>query len=135
LARLAQSHNILGILARSQGDRKRALTHLEQRLSIAETLGEPGMYIAVLNNLALVYSADRRYMQAQSLLEQAIKQCHHQGDRHREAALQNNLADIFHAMKMPDEAMARLKQAVTLFSQIGVEGGTMRPEIWKLTEW
>src|SRR5258708_11362394 len=132
---LAQSHNILGILARRQHDMGGARAHLEQSLSLAEILGEPGMYIAVLNNLALIYGADGHYQQAQSLLEQAISQCQRQGDRHREAALQNNLADIFHAMKRPDEAMTRLKQAVTIFSQIGVEGGSMRPEIWKLTEW
>jgi tetratricopeptide (TPR) repeat protein len=132
---LAQTHNILGILARSRGCTDIAREHLEQSLNIAETLGEPGTYIAILNNLALVYCSDGQYERAQSLLELAISQCQRQGDRHREAALQNNLADVFHAMKQSNRAMAHLKQAVTIFTQIGIESGPMRPEIWKLTEW
>ena len=132
---LAQSHNILGILARNQNEMGHAYSHLEQSLSTAEMLGEPGMYIAILNNLALVYSADGQYEQAHTLLEQAISHCQRQGDRHREAALQNNLADVYHAMKQTEKAMIHLKEAASIFSQIGVEGRTLQPEIWKLTEW
>jgi hypothetical protein len=31
--------------------------------------------------------------------------------------------------------MAHLKQAVTIFAEIGVESGSLQPEIWKLSEW
>ena len=31
--------------------------------------------------------------------------------------------------------MAHLKQAVTIFAEIGVEAGTLQPEIWKMAEW
>jgi hypothetical protein len=31
--------------------------------------------------------------------------------------------------------MAHLKQAVTIYAEIGVEAGALRPEVWKLTEW
>jgi hypothetical protein len=58
-----------------------------------------------------------------------------QGDRHREAALHNNLADLYHAAGRSADALAHLKQAVTIYAEIGVEGGTVQPEIWKLTEW
>ena len=31
--------------------------------------------------------------------------------------------------------MTQLKQAVTIFAEIGMESGTLQPEIWKLLEW
>ena len=64
----------------------------------------------------------------------ALERCKRLGDRHHEAALHNNLADLFHLMKQPEVAMSHLKQAVSLFAQIGVEDGAMKPEIWKLSE-
>ena len=58
-----------------------------------------------------------------------------QGDRHREAALHNNLADLLHAAGQAEKAMLHLKQAVSIYAEIGVEAGTVQPEIWKLVEW
>ena len=31
--------------------------------------------------------------------------------------------------------LPHLKQAVSIYAEIGVEAGTVQPEIWKLTEW
>jgi hypothetical protein len=31
--------------------------------------------------------------------------------------------------------MSHLKQAVSIYAEIGVEAGTVQPEIWKLVEW
>lgn len=132
---LAQVHNILGILARSQNDSDLACQHLEQSLTMAEALGDPTARIAALNNLALACSISGKIDRAITLTETALALCVSQGDRHREAALHNNLADLFHAAGQTEPAMTHLKQAVTIFAEIGAEAGAPQPEIWKLVEW
>ena len=46
-----------------------------------------------------------------------------------------HLADLLHAAGRSEEAMSHLKQAVSIYAEIGVEAGTVQPEIWKLVEW
>jgi len=132
---LAQTHNLLGILAGSQGDHRTARHYLEHSLALAQTLDDPGARVAALNNLALTSRAGGNVRRALELEEEALALCAAQGDRHREAALHNNLADILHATGQRGAAMAHLKRAVTIYAEIGVEAGTVRPEVWKLTEW
>ncbi|MBA2364437.1 MAG: tetratricopeptide repeat protein, partial [Chloroflexia bacterium] len=132
---LAQTHNLLGILAGSQGDHRTARHYLEHSLALAQTLDDPGARVAALNNLALTSRAGGNVRRALELEEEALAICAAQGDRHREAALHNNLADILHATGQREAAMAHLKLAVTIYAEIGVEAGAVRPEVWKLTEW
>jgi predicted ATPase/DNA-binding SARP family transcriptional activator len=131
----AQAHNVLGVLARHQGDMTTAEHHLQQSLAVADESGDRIARIAALNNLALVYAERNAIDQALALTIQALSECAALGDRHREAALHNNLADLLHAASRSEEAMTHLKQAVTIFAEIGVEAGTLQPEIWKLAEW
>jgi len=133
---LAQAHNILGMLQRSQGDLHGAITHLEQSLAIAEKLSEPGARIAALNNLSLAYADHGELERALTYAHSALELCVLQGDRHREAALHSNLADLYHSSGDEAQSMAHLKQAVVIFSEIGAgEADRPRPEIWKLTDW
>ena len=57
------------------------------------------------------------------------------GDRHREAALRDQLAQVLHDLGRRDEAMEELKRAVAIFADIGVEGGSIQTEVWRLSEW
>ncbi len=132
---LAQAHNILGIRASSQGNLTLARHHLEHSLDLAESLNDPSIRAAALNNLALAYGNSGKFEQALGLAGDALALCVSQGDRHREAALHNNLADLLHAAGRSEEAMSHLKQAVSIYAEIGVEAGTVQPEIWKLVEW
>jgi DNA-binding SARP family transcriptional activator/predicted ATPase len=132
---LAQTHNILGMLASRRGELDLARHHLGQSLALSEGLRDPSARVAALNNLALVCGAGGELGGGLQLLESALRLCVAQGDRHREAALHNNLADLLHLAGRPEEAMAHLKQAVTIFAEIGAEAGALQPEIWKLTEW
>ncbi|HEX9438317.1 MAG TPA: tetratricopeptide repeat protein, partial [Roseiflexaceae bacterium] len=132
---LAQVHNILGVLSRSQGDLDTAGHHLARSLALAETLDDPGIRAAALNNLALVRGTGGDIDGALELAEAALALCASQGDRHREAALHNNLADLLYAKGRSAAAMVHLKRAVAIFAEIGVEAGAMQPEIWKLVEW
>ena len=133
---LAQAHNIVGILAKSQGDFERGREHLERSLALGEELDHlAGARVASLNNLALVLLEVGQTERALELAESALKLCASQGDRHREAALHNNLSDMLYRAGRAEEAMAHLKQAVAIFAEIGEEAGTMQPEIWKLVEW
>lgn len=132
---LAQAHNILGILANGEGDLKKARIHLQSSLGLAEQLDDPSARVAALNNLALTSQASGEFERALELTEAALELCTSQGDRHREAALRNNMADFLHAAGQSEAAMSQLKQAVSLFAEIGADGETMQPEIWKLVEW
>ncbi|HEY6406665.1 MAG TPA: tetratricopeptide repeat protein, partial [Ktedonobacteraceae bacterium] len=131
----AQAHNMLGMLASHQNDTQAALHHLEQSLLLSETLHDPAMRAAALNNLAQAYQANGDIERALVLTEEALTLCVSQGDRHREAALHNNMADLLHTAGQAEVAMSHLKQAVSIYAEIGVEGGTVQPEIWKLSEW
>lgn len=132
---LAQVHNVLGILANRRGDVDAARRHLEQSLAVAEAVGDPDFRVAALNNLALAHGAAGELECALALAETALTLCAARGDRHREAALHNNLADLLHAAGQSTEAFSHVKQAVTIYAEIGVEAGSLRPEIWKLAAW
>src|SRR5713101_6051146 len=132
---LAQAHNMLGMLASHEGDTQAALHHLAQSLTLAEKLRDPAMQAAALTNLAQAHQASGATERALSLTESALALCVSQGDRHREAALHNNMADLLHSSGQTEAAMAHLKQAVSIYAEIGVEAGTVQPDIWKLSEW
>jgi len=132
---LAQAHNILGILASKQQKPGEAHYHLERSLALAEELNDLGVRVAALNNLALVCKSNGELERAIMLTQDALALCVSQGDRHREAALHSNLADLFHAASNSEAAMSHLKLSVSIFAEIGLDAGTMRPEIWKLVEW
>jgi predicted ATPase/DNA-binding SARP family transcriptional activator len=135
LSAMAKAHNTLGILARSIDDYEQAIHQLTQSLEIADELKDLDSRIAALNNLALVYRDAGEIEQAIAYNQTALDLCRQQGDRHREAALLNNHADLLHASGRADEAMEYLRQAVVIFAEIGVEEGSLKPEIWKLVEW
>jgi predicted ATPase/DNA-binding SARP family transcriptional activator len=132
---LAQAHNMLGILASSNNNLTQATHHLEQSLALAENLQDTSIRAAALNNLAQVYKANGSLQQAINLTRSALTLSITYGDRHREAALHNNLADLLYAEGQLEDSMYHLKRAVSIYAEIGVEAGTVQPEIWKLTEW
>jgi tetratricopeptide (TPR) repeat protein len=131
----SQVHNILGILARSEGDFQSAVAHLNQSLAIAKKFQDPGMRVAALNNLALVHNASNDLEQAIQLTEKALELCILQGDRHREAALHSNLADLLHKTGKNEAAIEHLKKSVVIFAEIGENGEDLKPEVWKLVDW
>ena len=132
---IARAEDLLGILARGEGDLAGARAHLERSLQAAASSDDPGPRIAALNSLALVEAdlGDRK--RAIELIREALALCERQGDRHRQAALENNLADLLRADGHPDEAMEHLKRAVTIFADVGGQTDELRPEIWQLIEW
>lgn len=133
LQALAQAHNILGI--QMSDDLAEARIHLEQSLAIATQLNAPMLRVAALNNLAHLWQKSGNLVDAISCAQAALDLCITLGDRHHEAALHNHLADLLHAADRSAEAMAHVRQAVLIYAEIGVEAGTVQPEIWKLTEW
>ena len=132
---LAQAHNMLGVLARTDGDLTTARTELKHSIALAEELDEAPAQVAALNNLALAERDDGELDRALELTGRARELCAAYGDRHREAALENNLADLYHAAGRDDEAMAHLKRAVAIFAEVGADEATRLPEIWKLVSW
>ena len=131
----AQAQNMLGVLAREEGEARVARSHLGRSLEVARELEDPEAEVAALNNLALLERDAGELDTALELTEQALALCAGYGDRHREAALENNLADLHHAAGHDDEAMAHLKRAVAVFTEVGADDATRLPEIWKLVSW
>ena len=132
---LAQTHNMLGVLARTDGDLTTARTELEHSLALAKELDEAPGQVAALNNLALAERDAGELDRALELTGRARELCAAYGDRHREAALENNLADLHHAAGRDEEAMTHLKRAVAIFAEVGADEATRLPEIWKLVSW
>ncbi|HEU4783064.1 MAG TPA: AAA family ATPase [Ktedonobacterales bacterium] len=130
---LAQAHNILGILLSE--DIAEAHAHLEKSLEAATRLNAPMLRVAALNNLAHLWQKSGNLADAIACAQAALDLCVTLGDRHHEAALHNHLADLLHAADRSTEAMAHVRQAVLIYAEIGVEAGTVQPEIWKLSEW
>ncbi len=131
---LCQSHNLLGMMAATDGDVDDAIDHLLRSRELADRLDDGDLQVAALNNLALAHRARGDLAVAVELTEDALSTCATLGDRHREAALHNNLADLLHALGRGEEAMDHLKRAVEIFAEVG-EGGELQPEIWKLVRW
>ena len=125
----------MGILKRSAGKLEEARQHLLTSLAAARRIHNNGAQVAALNNLALVNSDLDDVNEAIRLTQDALELCIESGDRHQEAALRDHLADFYHAVGQADLAMEQLEKAVTIFSEVGVENGKSRPEIWKLSEW
>jgi len=143
---VARAEDLLGIVARSRGDLEAARDHLGRALAAVDAadatastgpgdLADPGVRIAALNTLALVFADAGEPDRAIELAREALILCERQGDRHRQAALENNLADLLHATGRPAEALDHLRRAVILFAEVGGRPGELEPEIWKLVEW
>jgi predicted ATPase/DNA-binding SARP family transcriptional activator len=133
---LAQTHNLLGVLARRRGQFATAQKHLEESLALAVRLQDDATQAAALNNLALLLSKDEKFNpQAINYAQEALALCERLGDRHRAAAIHNNLADFYHLAGQPELAIEHLKKAVALFTEIGGDATDMQVEVWKLTEW
>ena len=131
---LCQAHNLLGMIAATDGDVGEAISHLHRSRALADQLGDGDLQVAALNNLALAHRERGDLTVAVELTEEALRTCATLGDRHREAALHNNLADLLHALGRGDEAMHHLKRAVEIFAEVGGDG-ELQPEIWKLVRW
>jgi tetratricopeptide (TPR) repeat protein len=132
---VARAEDLLGILARGQGDLQSARAHLERSREAAAASDDPGPQIAALNSLALVHADLGHRDRAVELTREALVLCERQGDRHRQAAIENNLADLLRADGRQEEAMEHLKRAVTIFADVGGQPEELRPEVWKLVEW
>ena len=132
---LAQSHNILGILARAEGDGDAAKKYLAQSLEFAELLDDPEARAAALNNLALALATQSELEEAVRLEQEALQISEGLGDRHRSAAIHSNLADMLHQSGDEQAAKAHLTQSAALFAAVGVASGSYEPEIWKLVDW
>ncbi len=141
---VARAEDLLGMIARSNGDLNDARVHLERAIAAVDRAEaatgpdiaiDPGVRVAALNTLALISADEGDLDRAMVLTREALARCERQGDRHRQAALENNLADLLQATGREDEAMEHLKRAVGLFAEVGGRPGELEPEIWKLVEW
>ncbi|HEY6279137.1 MAG TPA: tetratricopeptide repeat protein [Streptosporangiaceae bacterium] len=131
---IAQSLNVLGMLAARDGDPAAAERHLRASLVQARKLADPGAAVAALNNLARLLAETGRADEALGLAREALGLGSELGDQHRVAALHTNLADLLHQTGHGEEALAHLKDAARGFAAVD-PGVPPNPGIWTLVEW
>jgi len=132
-AALAQSHNVLGVLAAARGDLTTATEHLERSRERARAASDVGLTVAAMNNLARVLEESGQIGEALVEAQAALALGVQHGDRHREAALHDHVADLLHRAGRDAEAMEHLKAAATAFAE--VDDASKRPNVWKLVAW
>jgi tetratricopeptide (TPR) repeat protein/DNA-binding SARP family transcriptional activator len=132
VAGLAQADNLAGMLASNP---KVAITRLKKANAIATSTGRAELIAATLNNLGLAHREAGDFEAAIDAGETALGILERVGDRHQLAALHNNLADTLHQAGRTDLSRAHVTESVRLFADVGLEPGTLEPEIWKLSEW
>ena len=134
-AAVAHAGTVAGLLATGRGDLDEARELLIHSFEVSEALGDPVARVAAANGLARLERTGGDLGRAELLLLDALEICVAIGDRHREAALRDQLAHVLYDAGRPDEAMEELKWAVAIFADIGVEGGSIQTEVWRLSEW
>ena len=132
---VAHTGTVAGLLAAGRDDLVTARAQLTTSFERAAQLGDPAARVAAANGLARVERMAGDLPGARARLEDALQVCVSIGDRHREAALRDQLAQVLHDLGRHDEAMEELKRAVAIFADIGVEGGSIQTEVWRLSEW
>lgn len=128
-----QADNVLGMIALADGQVALAEEHLRDAVARARADENSDLLIAALNNLSRALSAAGSAPLALDTAREALALAGRQGDRHRQAALHSHVADLLHAAGREDEAIAELKLSAAGFAD--VQGSSVRPEVWTLTEW
>jgi DNA-binding SARP family transcriptional activator/tetratricopeptide (TPR) repeat protein len=131
---IAQSQNVLGMLAARDGDPAAAERHLRASLAQARDMADQGAAVAALNNLARLLADTGRAGEGLVLAREALVLGSELGDQHRVAALHTNLADLLHQTGHGEEALVHLKDAARGFAAVD-PGVPPNPEIWTLVEW
>jgi DNA-binding SARP family transcriptional activator len=131
---IAQSLNVLGMLAARDGDPAAAERHLRASLAQARDMADQIAVVAALNNLARLLADTGRADEGLGLAREALLLGSELGDQHRVAALHTNLADLLHQTGHGEEALAHLKDAARGFAAVD-PGVPPNPEIWTLVEW
>jgi len=131
---IAQSQNVLGMLAARDGDPAAAERHLRASLAQARDMADQRAAVAALNNLARLLADTGRAGEGLGLAREALALGSELGDQHRVAALHTNLADLLHQTRHGEEALAHLKDAARGFAAVD-PGVPPNPEIWTLVEW
>jgi DNA-binding SARP family transcriptional activator/tetratricopeptide (TPR) repeat protein len=131
---IAQSLNVLGMLAAGDGDPAAAERHLRASLAQARGMADQSAAVAALNNLARLLADTGRADEGLGLAREALVLGSELGDQHRVAALHTNLADLLHQTGHGEESLAHLKEAARGFAAVD-PGVPPNPEIWTLVEW
>ena len=115
---VAQGLNIIGELARLQGDLERARAVYEACLTIAQALGDRMRQVMMYQNLGTILERLGDYQRAQSLLEEALHLSVRRNDKGQIATSLAFLAGVTPAG--PERAARLIGAADALFAEIGI---------------
>lgn len=126
------ARNVLGLLARRNGDLDAAEGHLAAGIALAAT-GHP-VRAALLNNLGLVRLDQELWEHAEARFAEALEEAQAAGDLHHEAAILSNLADTAHAAGDQQRARDLVRESATRLALVG-GGTTGEPDLWTVQDW
>jgi tetratricopeptide (TPR) repeat protein len=112
-AEVARLEHDLGVLEFQQGKRDEALAHFQASRALREKSGQDSLGLAqVLHNQAIVLGEQKKYAEAKSCLEQALKL------RQKEKGEQNQLAaSTLHALANLAKQQGQFEEAEKLYEQ------------------
>ena len=116
-ADLATIHNILGIVAKNQGEHKEAKAHYQKAIKILESKpGEEIKSAVTYHNLGAVADDQGEYEEAKAYYQEALKRkASWLGDDHIDAAVTyNNLGIVAYRQDQHEEANACFQKALTI---------------------
>jgi len=115
----AQVLNMLGDLARSQGDDASAQARYEEALTLLRGRGLPGTVPSLLHNLGYLASRQGDTRRASRLFRESLTLFRDQGDQRGIADCLAGLAGALGAMKQPERAVRLLGASDALRAMIG----------------
>jgi non-specific serine/threonine protein kinase len=115
---VAQGLNIIGELARLQGDLDRAQTVYEECLDIAQAIEDRMRQVMMYQNLGTILERLGNYRRAQSLLEEGLRLAVRLNDGAHIATCLASLAGVTPAQ--PERAARLIGAANALFAEIGI---------------
>ena len=101
---VATALNLLGIIARYQGEPEEADAHFKESLAIAKALGDKWLIAYALDNLGLTAYIHRRYEEAKQLYTESLQLARELGDKRGIAYSLNNLGKTVNQQGAHEEA-------------------------------
>jgi predicted ATPase/Tfp pilus assembly protein PilF len=120
--------HLLAIVATKRDDRERALTLLEESLTIVRRGGEPWLLSIALNNLGNLLMRQGDYERAAGLFEESLAIGEARGDVDRRARALNNLGWVTHALGELQRARDFYRRGLEAATEIGLAEG----QLWGL---
>ncbi len=117
--KIAESHQLLGVIYNRKGDAVNALKNFERALVLCEQIGDWGTKIASLNGVGLVYMQSKDNQKAITYYEQAVALAQKLNDHKAEARSLGNIGTAYNNLGNNTQSIEYIKKAVVINESTG----------------